>query len=180
MMKVLRSLDANFERFILAAILLALVLILAAQVVFRYLVGSPLVWSEELARYLLIWCTFIGVSLAVREGRNISVDLLPVLAGQAWLRTFGVVALLGSAIFFALMVWYSVPLTQRIAQIGQRSPGLNLQMWIVYAAVPVGMGLALLRAIQALWRIARGGDVPGLSIIPDVVPEASVEERSRS
>ncbi|MDD7972940.1 TRAP transporter small permease [Roseinatronobacter alkalisoli] len=180
MMTALRFLEVNFERFILAAILLALVLILAAQVMFRYLIGSPLVWSEELARYLLIWCTFIGVSLAVREGRNISVDLLPVLAGQAWLRTFGVVALLGSAIFFALMVWYSVPLTRRIAQIGQTSPGLNLQMWIVYAAVPVGMGLALLRAIQALWKIARGGEVPGLNVMADVVPEASAAERPRA
>ncbi|MFN3661963.1 TRAP transporter small permease [Yoonia sp.] len=177
-MKALRFLEANLERFTLAAILLAMVVILAAQVVFRYLLGSPLVWSEELARYLLIWCTFIGVSLAVREGRNISVDLLPVMAGQRWLRSFGVFALMSSALFFALMVWYSVPLTQRIAQIGQKSPGLGLQMWVVYAAVPVGMGLAFLRALQALWRIARGGDVPGLIIVADLVPEADISKRS--
>ncbi|SFD94244.1 TRAP transporter small permease [Roseivivax sediminis] len=161
-MSVFRAIEANFERYLLAGILLGLVAILAAQVVFRYLVGSPLVWSEELARYLLVWCTFVGVSLAVREGRNISVDLLPVLAGARWMRAFGVLALVGSAIFFALMVWYSVPLTQRIARIGQTSPGLGIQMWIVYAAVPVGMSLALLRAIQALFGIVRGDPVPGL------------------
>lgn len=171
-MKVLRTIEANFERFLLAAILLGLVTILAAQVVFRYLVGSPLVWSEELARYLLVWCTFVGVSLAVREGRNISVDLLPVLAGTRWVRAFGILALVGSALFFALMVWYSVPLTQRIAKIGQTSPGLGIQMWIVYAAVPVGMGLALLRAIQALVGIARGGPVPGIDAdAPTVIHE---------
>ncbi len=173
-MSALRVLEANFERYLVAAILLVLVAILAAQVVFRYLVGAPLVWSEELARYLLVWCTFVGVSLAVREGRNISVDLLPVLAGTRWMRAFGILALAGSAIFFALMVWYSVPLTQRIARIGQTSPGLGLQMWIVYAAVPVGMGLALLRAIQALVGIARGGPVPGLDPDSDAVIEEEV------
>ncbi|HBM58910.1 TRAP transporter small permease [Salipiger marinus] len=160
-MTLLRAIEAHFERAILAIILFALVAILAAQVVFRYLVGSPLVWSEELARYLLVWCTFIGVSLAVREGRNISVDLLPVMCGARWLRAFAVLALVGSAVFFALMVWYSVPLTQRIAKIGQASPGLGLQMWLVYAAVPVGLGMAFLRALQALWLMSRGAPVPG-------------------
>lgn len=160
-MKLLRALEANFERAIIALILAVLVTILAAQVVFRYAVGSPLVWSEELARYLLVWCTFIGVSLAVREGRNISVDLLPVICGTRSLKAFALLALLGSMVFFALMVWYSVPLTQRIAKIGQASPGLGLQMWLVYAAVPVGMGMAFLRALQALWQILRHGTVPG-------------------
>ncbi|MFV0491395.1 MAG: TRAP transporter small permease [Pseudorhodobacter sp.] len=173
-MSLLRSIEANLERFLLASILFALVAILAAQVVFRYLLGTPLVWSEELARYLLVWCTFIGVSLAVREGRNISVDLLPVLAGKRWLRAFGILALAGSALFFAFMVWYSVPLTQRIARIGQTSPGLGIQMWIIYAAVPVGMGLALLRAIQAMWQVARGGPVPGLDLSDD---HAAVNEK---
>tara|TARA_R110002012_G_scaffold61878_1_gene162353 strand:+ start:657 stop:1181 length:525 start_codon:yes stop_codon:yes gene_type:complete len=160
-MKLLRLLEAHFERAILATILFALVTILAAQVVFRYILGSPLVWSEELARYLLVWCTFIGVSLAVREGRNISVDLLPVLCGTRWLRAFAVLALLGSGLFFALMVWYSVPLIERIARIGQASPGLGIQMWLVYLAVPVGMGMALLRALQALCLLIRDGSVPG-------------------
>ncbi|MEQ3626414.1 MAG: TRAP transporter small permease [Celeribacter sp.] len=163
-MKILRFIEANFERYILAAILFSLVTILAAQVVARYLLGSPLVWSEELARYLLVWCTFIGVSLAVREGRNISVDLLPTLIGPRSMKAFAMVALVGSAIFFALMVWYSVPLTRRIARIGQTSPGLGIQMWTVYAAVPVGLGLALLRALQVIVTVLRGGNLPGTPV----------------
>lgn len=160
-MRLVYAIEANFERVIIAVTLFALVAILAAQVVFRYMIGSPLVWSEELARYLLVWCTFIGVSLAVREGRNISVDLLPVFMGKHWVRPFAAMALVGSAIFFALMVWYSIPLTQRIAKIGQHSPGLNIQMWLVYLAVPVGMGMALLRALQALFLLWHKGVLPG-------------------
>lgn len=163
-MRVLRYLEANTERVLLIVILAALVSILAAQVVFRYLIGSPLVWSEELARYLLVWCTFLGVSLAVREGAHISVDLLPVLAGARGARAFAVFALIGSAVFFALMVRYSIPLTMKIAKIGQTSPGLGIQMWTVYAAVPVGLGLALLRCIQVLMNFARGGELPGLVV----------------
>ncbi|GAB5376448.1 MAG: hypothetical protein AcusKO_29100 [Acuticoccus sp.] len=152
-MTVLRFLEANLERYLLAAILLALVVILAMQVFARYVVGAPLVWSEELARYLLIWCTFIGVSLAVREGRNISVDLVPTIFGRRSLKGFALLALVGSLVFFVIIVWYSIPLTQRIAKIGQRSPGLGIEMWTVYAAAPVGFSLAALRAVQAIWRL---------------------------
>lgn len=161
-MRMLRFIDANLERYLLAAILLALVVILAVQVFARYVVGAPLVWSEELARYLLIWCTFVGVSLAVREGRNISVDLLPTIFGPRCLKGFTLLALVGSLVFFVIIIWYSVPLTQRIARIGQRSPGLGIQMWTVYAAAPVGFSLAALRAVQAIWLLLRrrGGPLP--------------------
>ncbi|WP_161598940.1 TRAP transporter small permease [Aidingimonas lacisalsi] len=154
-MRLLRGLERNFERYLVAAILLVLVVTLIAQVFFRYIIGAPLVWSEELARYLLIWCTFLGVSLAVREGRNISVDLAPAMLGPRTAKFFVLVALVGSAMFFILMVWYGIPLTRRIAMIGQSSPGLGLQMWMVYAAVPVGLGLALLRSLQAAWLLLR-------------------------
>jgi TRAP-type C4-dicarboxylate transport system permease small subunit len=155
-MSILRLIEANAERWILAAILGALVVILAAQVIARYAFGAPLAWSEELARYLLIWCTFIGVSLAVREGRNISVDLLPTLMGPRGVRALAWLALLGSMAFFALVLWHSLELTMRISRIGQLSPGLGLPMWTVYLAAPVGMGLALLRGAQMAWTMLRG------------------------
>jgi TRAP-type C4-dicarboxylate transport system permease small subunit len=157
MLKALAFVERNFERYVVAAILGALVALLASQVFMRYVLRSPFVWSEELARYLLIWCTFVGVSLAVREGRNISVDLLPTLMGPRWERPFMICANLGALVFFVLMIVYSVPLVTRIAAIGQTSPGLGIQMWTVYAAVPIGLGLAALRAVQALWAMRPPG-----------------------
>lgn len=152
-MTALRWIEMNLERYLVAAMLLALVVILSLQVFARYVIGSPFVWSEELARYLLIWTTFIGVSLAVREGGHISVDLVPAIFGARSIRFFSALSLTGSLIFFVCMVWYSIPLTRRIQGIGQLSPGLGIQMWIVYAAVPIGFTLAALRSVQALWRM---------------------------
>ncbi|WP_163272101.1 TRAP transporter small permease [Chelativorans alearense] len=150
-------LEKNTERYLVAGILGVLVIVLATQVVMRYALRSPVVWSEELARYLLIWCTFIGVSLAVREARNISVDLLPVLFGARSQRFFTILAHLGAIAFFALTTYYSLSLVMRIRMIGQASPGLGIQMWLIYAAVPVGLGLASLRTLQALWLMRPAG-----------------------
>ncbi|WP_265519192.1 TRAP transporter small permease [Nitratireductor luteus] len=154
---MLTFLEKNTERYIVAAILAALVALLASQVVMRYIVRSPFVWSEELARYLLIWCTFIGVSLAVREARNISVDLFPVMFGPRSLRFFTVISHVSALVFFVLITVYSIPLVLRIRAIGQTSPGLGIQMWLIYAAVPVGLSMAALRTVQALWPSRTGG-----------------------
>jgi TRAP-type transport system small permease protein len=42
------------------------------QVVFRYAFNNPLTWSEELARYLLIWCAFLGWIIATRNGSHLA------------------------------------------------------------------------------------------------------------
>ncbi|MDA8226350.1 MAG: TRAP transporter small permease subunit, partial [Desulfitobacterium hafniense] len=41
--------------------------IILAQVIFRYVLEAPLPWSEEVARYLMVWGTFLGAGLGVRK-----------------------------------------------------------------------------------------------------------------
>jgi len=133
--------------------------IIIVQVVARYAFRSPFVWSEELARYLLIWGSMMGTSLAVRESRHISVDFLPTLFGPKSIRLFAVLAHIGNLVFCSLMVWYSVPLIIKLSKIGQLSPSLGIPMWLIYCAVPVGLGCMLLRTIQALVLMALNKDI---------------------
>ena len=48
---------------------------LAAGVVYRYVLKSPLVWSDEVAIFSLIWLTFIGGSMSVKLGRTAVVTI---------------------------------------------------------------------------------------------------------
>lgn len=149
-MKVLRFLERYFERILLTAALLVMATVLFAQVIMRYFLRSPFTWSEELARYVLVWAAIIGVSLAVRERRHISVDFLPLIFGEKSYRVFAILAHLGVLVFSFIMISASVPLIERLAAIGQTSPALGIPMWIVYAAIPVGFSLTLVRTVQAL------------------------------
>lgn len=156
-MKVLIDLEKNFEKYIITGSLLVMSLVLIAQVVMRYVFRSPFVWSEELARYLLIWLSMMGTSLAVRESRHISVDFLPVFLGPKTFSLFATVAHIGNLVFCCLMVWYAVPVINRLAAIGQTSPSLGIPMWMIYSAVPVGLTFMGLRTIQSLWLMATTG-----------------------
>lgn len=67
MRKTLHWLDENLEEFILVIFLIAMTLIMGIQVLCRYVLGMSLSWSEELTRYLFIWCGFLSVSYSARN-----------------------------------------------------------------------------------------------------------------
>ena len=46
------------------------------QVILRYVFGSPMTWSEELARYLFIWCAFLGWVIASRKNGHLAMTFL--------------------------------------------------------------------------------------------------------
>ncbi|WP_010139415.1 TRAP transporter small permease [Oceanicola sp. S124] len=150
-MKTLKYLERNFERLLLTGALIAMASVLFAQVVMRYFLRSPFSWSEELARYILVWAAIVGVSLAVRESRHIRVDFLPLVFGPRSERLFSIISHLGVLAFSLVMISAGLPLIERLARIGQTSPALGIPMWTIYLAIPVGFGLTVLRTLQALY-----------------------------
>ena len=68
MKRIFHWLDENLEEFLLVIGLIAMTLIMGVQVFCRYVLGMSLSWSEELTRYIFIWCGFFKRQLlAVRN-----------------------------------------------------------------------------------------------------------------
>ena len=89
-----------------------IVILTISQIFFRFILDSPLVWSEELVRLLVVWMTFIGAAVICWDGRHLSVDVLfvrlPARARRA-LRIFNcIIALL----FLGILVWFSIPIVE--------------------------------------------------------------------
>lgn len=116
-----------------------------AQVVFRYFLGDPLVWSDELARYLFVWCSFLGWVIAARKRSHLSVssvaDRLPP-KGRALLHLVGALAAL---VFAALLVYYGVRIAARNWDVETTS--IAISMGVVYAIVPVAAVAVALHAL---------------------------------
>lgn len=74
-----KSLFLNIPELSLLVITTAVVVILCAQVVFRYFVGTSLDWIEEVSRILLTWLTFIGAAVALKRNGHIAVDYFVTL-----------------------------------------------------------------------------------------------------
>ena len=150
-MKLLSILDERLEEFLLIPSFVVSVTIIFAQVVMRYLFGSSISWSEELARYLFVWQIWIGASYAVKQSRHIRVEFIRNFfseKGKIRLEYFVLAVWIG---FCVLMVALSVPLAQWMIRRGQLSPAMQVPMGYVYLCVPVGFSLMLFRLLQIGW-----------------------------
>ena len=59
-----------------ALLMLLLAIDIAMQVLFRYVINDSLSWTDEIARLLLVWMTFLGAGLASFRGSHLKLDLL--------------------------------------------------------------------------------------------------------
>lgn len=133
------------------ALLGAILVIVVIQIVLRYGFGTSLTWSEEVVRYLLIWLTFVGAAVAVREGSLVGLDLLQRVAERAGFdRSLGVLISLFGLAFVLAIAYYGYKLTMAPAIQRQSFSTLPLPMSLVYAAVPVS---AVLMTVQLIDQI---------------------------
>ncbi len=145
--------------YVLAIVFGATILIVAAQVVFRYVLNSSLTWSEELSRYLFVWITFLGAALAVRDGIHIRIDMLVTRLPERVAKVLA--ALVGLLVFgflLAMIVW-GFQLVRQTS--GTPSPALRLpENYVYYAALPVACLMAAYytaRRVLAVIRAAKPG-----------------------
>ncbi|ETX10213.1 C4-dicarboxylate ABC transporter [Marinomonas ushuaiensis DSM 15871] len=66
----------RLEKIFLGLSLALMVTLLSAGVFFRYVLNDPIVWSESIAKLLIVWMTFLGASIAFSEKSHIRVDSL--------------------------------------------------------------------------------------------------------
>jgi len=122
----------------------------------RYILNDSLAWTEEIARYGLMWVVFIGGAMVTRRNTHIAVELLSNVMKPGPLRATLLacvdVVKLG---FLGLLAYFSVTITERMHM--QRMTVFDLPMSYVYAGVGLGCFMMLARQIQNFWRNARVG-----------------------
>ena len=104
----------------------------------RYALGSQASWSEELARFLLIWIGILGAAYASGQKMHLAIDLLsPKLSNSNAKRVNLLIK--GLIMFFAFLVLVvgGMRLIYISQVLGQTSPALRLPMSIVYGVVPI-------------------------------------------
>ncbi|MDR2945130.1 MAG: TRAP transporter small permease, partial [Candidatus Adiutrix sp.] len=101
-----------------------MVILTFLQVVFRYAIEMPLAWSEEGARYLFMWATYLGASVAFYENKHINVTLFTDFLNP---RSKAAVLLLADILclaFLAVFVYQGAIVAKRVLMLGQFSPSM--------------------------------------------------------
>ncbi len=101
-----------------------------------------------------------GAAYGVRTGIHVGVDVLVRLLAPAKRRFWVTFDLLAGALFTGVIAVLGGMFVFRMFGTGQVSPDLELPMWVVYLAVPLGSSLMCYRFLQVAWRFRRSGELP--------------------
>lgn len=139
----LKFLDRSLA-IIAGAVLIALLAVVAAGIVSRAL-GTPFVWTDESASYLMVWLSMLGWMVATRRGVHMRVralfDTLPI-RGQVIVEA---VFLLVIAMLGAIIAWQGLHLVQSNADVDAITLPVTLA-WLYVPLIPAG----LVMLVQAL------------------------------
>lgn len=138
MNKLLNLVEGLLDK-LLITLFLAMVVAIVWQVIARYFFASPTIWSEELARFLVVWVTMLGSAYVLEHGGHVAVtvfvDMMPEPWQRffSWLRDLVIIAMAGGLTYYGY--GFAVSGARRT------STGLGLQMSYAYAAIPIGAAL---------------------------------------
>lgn len=146
-MNIKRILD-NLEEIIGAVLFIAMFGILVAQIIFRQIFDSPLVWSEELAILLFTYVGMLGVSIGIKYRQHVFIDFLYNKFSGKGLKIAN--AFIQSVVFISLIVMiqigYKLFLRKKIFKL----IALKISSGWMYGALPIIATLMLIRFLQIL------------------------------
>ncbi len=134
--------------------LIAMTLIVGAQVIFRYALNSSLVWSEPISVLLMGWFIFLGSAVGTREGFHMSFDLLTHMMSPPLRRMMENLSDLVVLLFGAAMAYYSLQLC--VAAWGSKIPAVGLPDGAGFIPVILGGVMVALFSLERLARRAAG------------------------
>jgi TRAP-type C4-dicarboxylate transport system permease small subunit len=145
-----RLLDRGID-LALALLLVAMTLVVFLQVFFRYIVNAPLSWPEETARIMIVWLSFVGGYMAMREDKHLGFGLLVEKLPAYLQEAVGVLARAFIVLFLLVVVWQGYGFAKDNIDIPMPYTDVSTGLW-VYSVFPIAGGLMLL---QSLLDVAR-------------------------
>ena len=132
----------------------------ALKAVFVWLVAWDLSWAQELCIYMFVWMAKFGAAYGVRTGIHVGVDVFVLMLPEARRRRVIMFGLLCGALFTGIVAAFGIDFVGHMFGTGQQSNDLEMPMWIVYLAIPLGSSLMCFRFLQVAWAYNRTGELP--------------------
>lgn len=153
----------RFERNVLLNIATGFALVATSIMLLEALSRSALsnsyFWAEESVRYLMIWAFFLTLGAAGRAGHMIRTEMLMERLSPRLQKVGNVVTTSLGVLFAGILLYASVPQVLRYRSMGMMTESnLDLPMWVLFLAMPIGAILIGIYYLGALREALRGND----------------------
>ena len=140
-----------------ALLVLAEIVVLSLGVVYRYVLQTPLTWSDELASVLFLWLAMLGAVVAMQHGEHMRLTVFVAKLTEPKRRKVESLVACLTVLFCATLLWPAIEHMNEQWVI--LTPALEIPDALRVAAVVVGLGLMLMQSLLQLFRAARGADL---------------------
>lgn len=144
-MKTFERWFVEANKWVVILLLVAMSCIVFANVSLRYTTHFSITWSEEVARYLMIWMTFLGAGLALRYGGHVAIANFQEMMTTPVQRLLRLVVVALLLAFFVIMVRMGYDYMSRMRF--QVTPATRVSFGYVYAAMPIGFILMIVHLL---------------------------------
>lgn len=160
---------AKITLFVVKALTGILVIIVLIGVLFRYAVRDSLSWTEELARYLMIWAALLTVSVGIKDKEHVGIQLLIKQFPPFLTKIITVVVYILTMVFLTVLTYKGYQVADKAKT--QASLALNISMYWPLMSIPVSGVLAIIQQFIQTILIFK----PGIQI-SDILGATDAEE----
>lgn len=143
--KSIRTLNKGTEGFTMI-LLVIMVLLVFFQIVSRAMFSTSFSWTNELARYMMVWLAFLGGGIAFQHRAHIGIEAIVERFSGKWRKFIQLVVMVICIVFFVILIVTGIEFTT--SSMTQSSPALNIPMGLVYLALPISGVLQILNVVD--------------------------------
>ena len=148
MKKFLQKYD-KFEEYLLIGSLVFNVLLIFSQIFMRTIFNYSLSWTEELSRYIFIWQTWLGTSIALKYKQHIRVEILINIFKKAKNKKILEISVNLIWIAFSIFLLYAgTLLCKSMIARNVLSSGMRIPLALIYSCLPISSLIVLIRLIN--------------------------------
>ena len=145
---------ANIPEIICGLAILAITVVLFAGVVWRYVFVDPLSWTDEIARVLFVWLSFLGAAVGIKRGIHSAVIVFEARLSPRWQRLAALFAVAVMAVMAAVLVYTGT--AETIVSAKEVLPVTSLSRVWQFIAVPISGLLMLIYLVPVARQASRG------------------------
>jgi len=152
--KTLDILDKIICHFI-GVLFLLMTLLVSSNIVFRYIFHHPLAWSEEIARFMMVWICFLGTAICSHREEHLKIGFsLAKLISPQFDKL--VLIILEAAFIVFLILLIKAGITVCLSGTYVRSPALQISMNYIMSVIPFTGVAMLIFHLASLYRMYKG------------------------
>ena len=143
----LRDIYNHLEEYVLVGLVAVTTLLIFYQVVMRYVFNSSPAWTEEIAKFMFVWESWLGISLTQKYGKHIKIEALTSKLKGKKLAIVNIVGDIFTMVILAVIIKYGTDLMNIVLNMHQNSSITHFPLWIVYLACPLSCALMFIRLV---------------------------------